>query len=460
MADPVHAPDLKGSLLAGKYEILRRVGEGGMGVVYEALHQRLGERVAIKLLREQDRQSTEVVARFEREARMAAKLKSANVARIHDVDTMPDGTPFIVMEFLEGRDLDMELARRGPLPIVEGVDYVLQACSAVQEAHERGIIHRDLKPHNLFLCGEGRGRRIKVLDFGISKLTEADSSVTATRSALGTPLYMSPEQIRSSRRADARSDIWSLGVILYEVLTGTTPFTGESPTSVVAAITADPVKSPREHRSELPDALVQVMLRALEKDPDRRFQTVSDMAAALAPFGSQGRWVPEPVLDSSPQVIRVLTDAPTLPAPATAAPPPPPPNAPQPALTVVDEPQAPRRAGAALAIAALVLVPLAAAAIFWASRKGPAAEPPPTTVIAPAPSPTLPPKPTVEPAVEPKVEVAAPASAAPKAPAVRAGKPAPSPLAASAEAKPQPPEPKKPEPKKPEPKDPGIPLTL
>ncbi|MCC6901004.1 MAG: serine/threonine protein kinase [Polyangiaceae bacterium] len=453
MAEPLHAEDLKGSLLAGKYEILRRVGEGGMGVVYEALHQRLGERVAIKLLREQDRQSTEVVARFEREARMAAKLKSANVARIHDVDTMPDGTPFIVMEFLEGRDLDMELARRGPLPILEGVDYVLQACSAVQEAHERGIIHRDLKPHNLFLCGEGRDRRIKLLDFGISKLTEADSSVTATRSALGTPLYMSPEQIRSSRRADARSDIWSLGVILYEVLTGTTPFTGESATAVVAAITADPVQSPREHRSELPDALVRVMLRALEKDPDRRFQTVSEMAAELAPFSARGNWAPEPVVKSNPQVVRVSTDAPTLPAPPTA---PPPPGEAEPALTAVEAPPKPRPLGVALALVALVIVPLAAAAIFWASRSAPAVEPAPTAVvIAPTPSPTPSPKPSVVPAVEPPGEVAAPATAAPRAPPTRVGKPPPSALAGTAEPKPSPPEPKKPEPK-----DPGIPLTL
>jgi len=455
MTQPSSAHDLKGSLLAGKYEILRSVGEGGMGVVYEALHQRLGERVAIKLLREQDRQSPEIVARFEREARMAAKLKSANVARIHDVDTLPDGTPFIVMEFLEGHDLDAELAQRAPLPTLEGVGYVLQACSAVQEAHERGIIHRDLKPHNLFLCGQGKDRKVKLLDFGISKLSEADSSVTATRSALGTPLYMSPEQIRSSRRADARSDIWSLGVILYEVLTGTTPFTGESPTAVVAAITADPVRSPRELRSELPDGLVEIMMRALEKDPDRRFQTVRDLAEALAPYSALGAWVPEPVVKSDPRAVRVLTDAPTLPVASLESAHAPVSNVAQPALTALEETPKPRRVGVSVAVVALLLICSSTAAIFWASRGAPRAEPASSThAIAPLAPPAPTPSPSLTPAVEPAVGPAASSSVRPPPPssgrpAPLTGKPvAPKPPAAA----PEPPQPKS--------KDQNIPLTL
>jgi serine/threonine-protein kinase len=225
------------------------------------------------------------------------------------------------MEYLEGQDLDSEIAARGRLPVEEAVGYMLQACSAVAEAHALGIVHRDLKPHNLFLTGEAPDRVVKLLDFGISKMpTDTDaSSVTLTRSSLGTPLYMSPEQIRSAKRADKRSDIWSLGVIMYEVLTGTTPFEGESPTAVIAAITADTARPPHELRPGVPRELSEAIMRALAKDPALRYQSVIDFAESIQPFGPPGAWMPSRLATSSPSNPRIsiigISDAPTVRAP-------------------------------------------------------------------------------------------------------------------------------------------------
>ncbi len=301
-----------GDLVAAKYRILRIVGEGGMGVVFEALHERLNQRFALKVLRcEEGEKAPEFFGRFEREARAAAKLKGKNVARVSDVDTLDDGTPFLVMEFLEGTDLDTELERRGRLPIGEAVDYVVQACSGVAEAHSRGIVHRDLKPHNLFLTQEDDRVVVKLLDFGISKVQdENETSVTLTRSTLGTPLYMSPEQIRATQNADARSDVWSLGVILYELLTGTTPFDGENPAAVIAAITADEVPPPSLHRPELPESLTATVMKALRKRPDERYQSAKALAEALTPFSERASWVPPPRISGVD--FRLPPDAPTL----------------------------------------------------------------------------------------------------------------------------------------------------
>jgi len=211
----------------------------------------------------------------------------------------------MVMEYLDGVDLDAELSKRECLPIDEAVNYVLQACSAVAEAHSLGVIHRDLKPHNLFLVGAGAQRQVKLLDFGISKMSdEGEHSVTLTRSSLGTPLYMSPEQIRSSRTIDARSDIWSLGVILYELLTGRPPFEGEGPTAVIAAITADALIPPKQLSPRIPDALSDAIVTALQKDVNQRFQSVQEFAEAIMPFGPIGAWS-EPLVGSSPSNPRL-----------------------------------------------------------------------------------------------------------------------------------------------------------
>lgn len=428
-----------GEKLAGKYSIVRVIGEGGMGVVYEARHDRLGQRVAIKMLRDGERHNPEVVARFEREARLVAKLKSANAARVTDVDTLPDGTPFMVMEYLEGVDLDFELAERGRLPVREAVGYVLQACSAVAEAHSLGIVHRDLKPHNLFLTQDGERRVVKLLDFGISKLTVSDEeSVTLTRSSLGTPLYMSPEQIRSARNADQRSDLWSLGVILYELTTGSPPFDGDGPAAVIASITADAPKPPMERRPELGQALSDVILRALEKEPAKRFASVVEFAEALTAFGSAGSWAPPPTASQPritiPDMPRISADAITLLDPGAGR---------RDSLLRAAESQAPlalsHRApppvakGARVRLAAIVVGALAvgAAGAFLLAGKSEHGAPLTAAERAPTPSATIPAEPSVaRPVMAPLVTpvpssepIASATSAKAKAPAVRGARP-------------------------------------
>ncbi len=275
-----------GAILAGKYEIVRALGSGGMGLVFEARHLRLNQGVAIKLLRPEVRAIAEVTSRFEREGRACARLQSPHVARVLDVDVLPDGSPFMVMELLRGRELGNELTVRGKLPIREAVGYVMQACAGMEEAHRAGIVHRDLKPSNLFITEQDGRRTVKVLDFGISKLAgDVQSSVTTTASAFGTPLYMSPEQVRSVKHVDARTDLWSLGVVLYELLTGEPPFIHDSATAILAAIIADKPTPVRQRRPELPAGLAAVVMKALEKNPAARYGSARDLCAALAPFG-------------------------------------------------------------------------------------------------------------------------------------------------------------------------------
>ena len=279
--DSLPAP---GQTIAGKYEIVRNIGEGGMGVVFEAMHLRLRQRVAIKMLQPHVMKMPDIVARFEREARAAAQLKSRHAARVIDVAETAEGLPYMVMEFLDGHDLAAELDARHSLPIGDAVDCVLQACSAMAEAHANGIIHRDLKPSNLFLCEENEQRVVKVLDFGISKMTrELDVRVTATHASVGTPLYMSPEQVRSAKTVDERTDIWSLGVILFELIAGRPPFDG-SATAVAASIVADEPPSLRDVRADVPEGLAEIVRTALAKDPKARFADVQSFAKALAPF--------------------------------------------------------------------------------------------------------------------------------------------------------------------------------
>jgi eukaryotic-like serine/threonine-protein kinase len=294
-----------GETLAGKYKIVRVVGEGGMGVVFEATHEKLRNRVAVKALMPSLLEMADVVARFEREGRTAAQLRGRHVARVLDVDTTRNGLPFMVMEYLEGQDLDSELQRRKKLPIGEAVDYVLQACEAMAEAHAVGVVHRDLKPANLFLCSEREARVVKVLDFGISKSAgDKDARLTGTYATVGTPLYMSPEQVRSPRSVDHRTDIWSLGVILFELLTGSTPFLG-STTGAAASIVLDPPLLMKDLGVVVPPELEAAVLKALEKDASRRFPDVRSFAAAIAPFAahpSLGVFEP-PASASAPSLI-------------------------------------------------------------------------------------------------------------------------------------------------------------
>lgn len=282
---PEHAVGV-GSELAKKYRVGRLLGEGGMATVFEGEHMRLGQKVAIKVLHEDLATNVELIARFEREGRALSKLKSRHVVRVFDVDEAPNGVPFLVMERLEGTDLDEEIGARGALPIAEAVGYVMQACSAMEEAHAVGIVHRDLKPSNLFLTTEGGTRIVKVLDFGIAMdaLPEHGTRLTQTASVMGTPVYMAPEQFRRTRDVDGRADIWALGATLYEMLTGSPPFSGTASTIGVAVVNDDfpPIE---DSRPDAPAALRAVIARTLEKDPAKRFATMGELADALAPFG-------------------------------------------------------------------------------------------------------------------------------------------------------------------------------
>jgi len=278
-----------GSVIRGKYRIDRILGKGGMGVVVGAQHLALDQRVAIKFLLPAMLEHPVVVERFAREARAASRIQSDHVARVMDVDALEDGTPFMVMEYLEGSDLSSVRKTGQPLPAHVAVGYLLEACEAVGEAHRAGIVHRDLKPANLFLSKREGGRtRVKVLDFGISKIGAAggEVSVTQTASVVGSAEYMSPEQMASARDADARSDIWALGVTLYELLTARVPFPGDSITAVCALVLQSQPAVPSMVRQDLPPGLDRVVMTCLEKDRTRRFSSVEQLAAALAPYAS------------------------------------------------------------------------------------------------------------------------------------------------------------------------------
>jgi len=262
-----------GEILAGKYRVERVLGWGGMGVVVAAHHLELDQRVALKFLSPQALASAEIVARFAREARAAVRIKSEHVARVTDVGQLDNGSPFMVMEYLDGVDLSGWLAQKGPLPAEQAVDFVLQACEALAEAHALGIVHRDLKPANLFCIRRADGNlSIKVLDFGISKVTAPGASssspdMTGTTVIVGSPFYMSPEQMFSSRGVDARTDIWSLGVVLFELLTGALRF---------------------ESIAELAVALKDLGSRRARQSVERVLDTMREAglsAAVLAPSG-------------------------------------------------------------------------------------------------------------------------------------------------------------------------------
>jgi serine/threonine-protein kinase len=275
-----------GDVLAGRYRVDRVIGVGGMGVVVAATHLELLEPRAIKLMLPRALASGEAVERFLREARASSRLKGERVARVHDVGRLGDGAPFIVMEYLEGQDLGAILKARGAFPVAEAAAYVLQACEALAEAHAHGIVHRDVKPANLFVTTGADGQAIvKVLDFGVSKLGDTvEGELTKTDVLLGSPFYMSPEQMDSSRSVDARADVWSLGVILYQLVTGRLPFRGTALTEVVREVLLTRPPPPSEIAPGLPASLDAVVLRCLERDLARRFPDVVALAEALAPF--------------------------------------------------------------------------------------------------------------------------------------------------------------------------------
>jgi serine/threonine-protein kinase len=286
-----------GQLIAGKYRVERVIGEGGMGTVVCARHEILDVRVAIKVLSAEYTKEAAITARFLREARAVARLKSEHVAHVMDVGTTEQGQPFIVMELLDGENLEERL-RLGPLRTIVAVDLFLQALEALAHAHALGIVHRDLKPANLFVATLPGGRRVvKVLDFGIAKLIDSVAGTEAVRAggvttgehvALGSPSYMAPEQVQGLD-IDPRADIWALGAILYELLTAKTAFAGKTVGEIFAAILHT---DPPPLRSIVPDApagLEAVIQRCLERPPESRYADVAELARAVAPFGS-GAW--------------------------------------------------------------------------------------------------------------------------------------------------------------------------
>ncbi len=277
----------EGDVLAGKYRVERVLGVGGMGVVVAAHHLQLDEKVALKFLLPEALSNPDAVARFAREARAAVKIKSEHVARVIDVGTLANGAPYMVMEFLDGGDLAAWIAQRGALPLEQAVEFLLQACVAVADAHALGIVHRDLKPANLFCVRRSDGQlSIKVLDFGISKMTDATGigSVTRTSALMGSPLYMSPEQMRSSKDVDAQTDIWALGVILFEFITGRPVFLGESITELAIKVVGEPTPAVRNFRADVPAGLEAAIFKCLEKDRRQRYRNVAELALALLPF--------------------------------------------------------------------------------------------------------------------------------------------------------------------------------
>jgi serine/threonine-protein kinase len=279
---PSAAPDT----LSRKFRIDGVLGAGGMGVVVVAQHLALDKRVAIKLMRPELRVRRDLVRRFLREARAAARLNSRHVTQVFDVGTLDDGAPYIVMEYLDGIDLAAWLRRHGPVPVSLAAAMLSQAADAIAEAHAIGIVHRDLKPANLFVTRDSDGESlVKVLDLGICKLVERTDDLPDTASlaaGLGTPAYMAPEQLDAAGHADARSDIWSLGVILYELVTGRVPFHGRTPEERHARAARDPV--PPMDRAGVTSDFEAIVARCLARDPAARFQAVTEMAAALAPF--------------------------------------------------------------------------------------------------------------------------------------------------------------------------------
>ena len=301
-------PPAEGTVLLGKYRIERILGKGGMGVVVVARHLQLEQKVAIKFLHPAAMEDPDVVVRFAREARVLAQIQSEHVVRILDVGQLEKGEPYMVMEFLEGTDLSKHVKVRGPLPLDEAVDYVIQACEPLAEAHTQRIIHRDLKPSNLYLARRADGTyTIKVIDFGISKVqTENELSMTKTSVILGSPLYISPEQLRSAKDVDARSDIWALGVILYKLLTGHPPFMADTIAQLCAMILLNPPPRITDARPDLPPAFEAVLARCIHKDADQRYQNVGQLAEALAPYLAADAEAHDSVL----RIRRLLRSAP------------------------------------------------------------------------------------------------------------------------------------------------------
>jgi serine/threonine-protein kinase len=278
---------LVGTVLEQKYEITRKIGQGGMGAVYEATHKLIGKRVAVKILLDKYAQKDQIVARLQQEARLASSIGHANIIDITDIGQTVDGRMFVVMEFLEGESLGALISRTGRLEQTRALRIAKQIASALGAAHKKGIVHRDVKPENVFLLTRNDQDYVKVVDFGISKSLRPEDGtdsprLTQTGMVLGTPLYMSPEQARGDDELDHRIDIYALGVILYEMVTGEVPFRGSNYLNILSQVLADEPPPPREHDPNISPDLEAVILKALEKDRSHRYQSMQELAADLS----------------------------------------------------------------------------------------------------------------------------------------------------------------------------------
>jgi serine/threonine protein kinase len=365
-----------GDVVAGKYVVQGLLGEGGMGVVLAARQVNLDRLVALKLLPVEAAKDKVMVSRFLREARAAARLQSDHVAKVIDVGTMPSGAPYMVMEHLEGANLGQVLATRGRLEVATACDYLVQACHAVGEAHALGIVHRDLKPENLYLTTTvGGTAMVKVLDFGVSKvLTAAAIGLTTTSTAVGSPMYMAPEQMRASRETDARADVWALGVVLYELLTQRCPFEADTLPDLCIKVVGEAPAPIAALRADLPPEIVAIVERCLEKDPSLRYADARALAAALEPFVPSSLSMATP---SAPRLVDPLSETVDEPLPVAL-------------------PRRPRRSRAGLLAGGLAVCALAGALLLARRSPPPAprvADAPARVapVVAPAPSAPLPP---------------------------------------------------------------------
>jgi serine/threonine-protein kinase len=307
---------LVGTVLDGKFQIEKPLASGAAGDVYEALHLGLNARVAVKVLRPGAPETVDIRRkRFMREARVAARIRSDHVVRVFDIIAPERGPTYIVMELLHGETLAQRVRRVGALPAAEAVDYIVQAAKPLGEMHDAGIVHRDVKPSNLFLARDADGKnRIKLLDFGVAAFQQPvarhESSITLSEAIVGTPRYMAPEQVQSSKRIDARADVWALGVTLYELLAGSPPFDGQTVLAVLNQIENQEPRRLADRRQDLPAPLVALVHACLAKDPDKRPANARVLAEALGAFGAEG-------LQSSDDVV-VVPSRPSFPRMAFA----------------------------------------------------------------------------------------------------------------------------------------------
>ena len=428
MTYPVADDNALSELVAGKYQLTRLVGQGGMGAVWEGVHTTLGTRVAIKFIESQYLENAEALTRFENEARAAAALQSRHVVQVFDHGLMRDGRPYIVMEFLSGEPLDKRLDRVSRLTPLETARMIVQICRALSKAHQAGIVHRDLKPENVFLVwdAEENADVTKVVDFGIAKFADRSTMTSATRtgSVLGTPFYMSPEQARGLRSVDHRSDLWSVGVIAYQCLVGRLPFHGESVGDLLVTICTAPLPVPSVEAPDVPAAFDAWFARALSRNPDERFQSAASLAESLCE--AMGATVQQESWGTaSKRNSATIMDTPQITTRVS-------PSTPEP---VVVEPAADAGRSRKLFVALAGLAAVAGVAAFALARNDTASEAPAATAAAGAaeapraaePAPVEAEKPEPPPVrAQPAVASAAPeASAAPSSTPVVEAAPAP-----------------------------------